>query len=297
MVENGSESVKVVIDPTLKPNTSIPNVVVLKQGTGLLSGKLAVVTGSSRGLGREIAKQLCSLGAYVSIHGTNEKSPSYLSEGTTMTNLALEISQQYQVSVHSVTGDLTDIETTESVFQQIHNFWNMPIDILICCSGGNIGAAGVNHENGGKPDIDDCIHISAADMNHILAVNLNTVINTCKAVVPEMQKRNSGKIITIGSIAGCSGRNPGAMYAVAKAAVHEYTRCLAAQLLGTGVKVNCIAPGPISTERYKRNVNGKLPELVSSIEEVAQAVVLLCRTESNSIHGQLIRVDKGTQLF
>lgn len=215
-----------------------------------------------------------------------------------MTDLAKEISEKNGNStVFSVVGDLTEYNSTVGVFEKISQFWNLPVDILICCSGGNIGTSGVNTDSGGKPANDDCTHMAPEDINKVMAVNLHTTIHSCKAVMPEMEKRKKGVIVTIGSVAGMSGRSGGAMYAVAKAAVHEYTRCLAAQTLGTGIRVNCIAPGPISTERYKRNVSGKLPDLVSTVEEVASAVTLLCRKEGENIHGQVIRVDKGLQLF
>ena len=83
--------------------------------------------------------------------------------------------------------------------------------------------------------------------------NLLSVILCCREVVPEMQATKLGRIVTIGSIAGCVGRPTGSIYAVAKAAVHEYTRCLAAQLRPDNIAVNCVAPGGTVTERFPAN--------------------------------------------
>jgi 3-oxoacyl-[acyl-carrier protein] reductase len=85
----------------------------------------------------------------------------------------------------------------------------------------------------------------------VLDRNLMTCILCCRAVAPEMIERKSGKIVNIGSIAGLSGREHSAIYATAKAALHEYSRCLAVQLRSHDVNANVVAPGDIVTERWK----------------------------------------------
>jgi 3-oxoacyl-[acyl-carrier protein] reductase len=120
-----------------------------------------------------------------------------------------------------------------------------------------------------------------------------------------MMQRKSGRIITIGSIAGLYGRPTGSIYAVAKAAVHEYTRCLAAQLRPFNVPVNCVAPGGTVTERFLRIHEIDQDRLIETgtldrygrPKEVAGVVGFLCREESAFISGQVIRVDGGGQTF
>src|SRR5262249_56366224 len=95
-----------------------------------------------------------------------------------------------------------------------------------------------------------CGGIPLADIRAVLDRNLLSCILCCRVVAPEMMARKSGRILTVGSIAGTLGRDDGALYAVAKAAVHEYTRCLAVQLRPYNVPVNCVAPGGTVTNRF-----------------------------------------------
>jgi 3-oxoacyl-[acyl-carrier protein] reductase len=120
-----------------------------------------------------------------------------------------------------------------------------------------------------------------------------------------MMKRKEGRIITIGSIAGCYGRDDGSIYAVAKAAVHEYTRCLATQLRPFNIPVNCIAPGGTVTNRFLVIHEIEKEKLVEEgtlmrygrPQEVADAVVFLASDAGRFISGQVIRVDGGGQCF
>ena len=91
-----------------------------------------------------------------------------------------------------------------------------PIDLLICAAGGDIGAVGCDNGRGGRPENDDCINISLADITSVMDRNLLTAVLCCKEVAPLMMKRKKGQIVIIGSVAGTSGRVDGALYAVAK---------------------------------------------------------------------------------
>jgi len=269
-----------------------------------LDGQVALVTGSSRGLGRVMAEELCRLGARVAVHGTRFDSPSTFNEGETMQQLADDISRTQGSETLAVWGDVTDESEVQNVAEKIRDHWGQ-IDILVCCAGGDIGAGGTGVGRGGRPEADDCLNISLDDLHSVMNRNLLGTILCCRAVSAEMMARKSGRIITIGSIAACSGRPLGAIYAVAKAAVHEYTRCLAVQLQPYNIPVNCVAPGGTVTERFMRIHEVDENMLVTDgtlnrygrPEEIASVVGFLCTDAARFINGQVIRVDGGGQTF
>ena len=185
-----------------------------------LDGKIAWVTGSSRGIGRVIASHLASLGANVAVHGTTPTSTQQLNEAESLDAVAGEIANEHGVEIMAVHGDLTDANVVQKIVTDIHERFGQ-IDILINNAGGDIGSKGVTSENAGKPIVNDAIEISLEDVQTILDRNLMTCILACRAVAPEMIARNEGWIVTIGSIAGLSGNLSEVSYRVSKAAVRE----------------------------------------------------------------------------
>lgn len=269
-----------------------------------LENKVAWVTGSSRGIGRVVASHLASLGADVVVHGTTPTSTRQLDEADSLDAVAAEIAAEHDADVLAVHGDLTDAKTVENLVEEIRRRFGR-IDILINNAGGDIGSKGVSAENAGKPLVNDAVKISMTDVQTILDRNLMTCILACRAVAPEMMERNEGWIVTIGSIAGLSGHPWEVTYSVSKAAVHEYTRCLAAQLRPHGVYANVIAPGEIITARFEASRPTKDERKVESgaltrygwPKEVAKAVEFFVTADSSYITGQVLRVDGGAQLW
>jgi 3-oxoacyl-[acyl-carrier protein] reductase len=269
-----------------------------------LAGQVAWVTGSSRGLGRVMATKLCSMGAQVAVHGTRPDSPKSFGEGQSMDQVARDIAAEAGGTTMPVWGDVTDEAEVKRMAASIRGRLGR-IDILVTNAGGDIGAGGTGVGRGGRPNPDDCIGIPLADIRAVMDRNLLSCILCCRETAPEMMARKSGRIITIGSIAGTYGRDDGSIYAVAKAAVHEYTRCLATQLRPYNVSVNCVAPGGTVTNRFlviheieqKKLVEEGTLDRYGRPHETAAVVAFLASAEGQFISGQVIRVDGGSQCW
>ena len=269
-----------------------------------LNGKVAWVTGSSRGIGRVVATHLANLGAKVAIHGTTPSSTQAFNEAPSLDSVASDIVEETGANVIAVHGDLTDPDTVKSNYQSITDQLGT-VDILINNAGGDIGSTGTSGPNAGKPLTNDAIEVSLEDVHTILDRNLMTCILVCKAAVPAMMEQKSGWVVTIGSIAGLSGHRSEVIYGTAKAAVHEYTRCLASQMRPYGVYANVIAPGEIITPRFEASRPTKDDRKVETgsltrygwPNEVAKAVEFLVTADSSYVSGQVLRVDGGAQIF
>ena len=267
-------------------------------GARPLTGKIALVTGAGRGLGRAFAERLANLGADVAIHGMRENGPAEYGEGTTLTAVAEAVAADHGVRTVRVLGDLTKGDDIEHIIETTSRSLGA-IDILVHNAGGDIAAAG------GKPDPNDAVGIREEDVRAVLDRNLLSTILTCQAVARGMMQRRSGRIVTIGSVAAFKGRTQGSIYAVAKAGVTHYTRCLADQLRPYDITVNCIAPGDTRTGRFMgtRAVDqARLAETgtldrIATVDEVARVVEVFAGPLGAFVSGQVLRVDGGGQCW
>jgi 3-oxoacyl-[acyl-carrier protein] reductase len=269
-----------------------------------LEGKVAWVTGSSRGIGLEIAARLAACGATVVLHGSSAASPQPAGAGEPLPAAADRLRAAHGVDAMHVHGDLSRPAVAQALVEQIRERFGR-IDILVNNAGGDIGAGGVAAPKAGKPEGNDAIFIADEDLRAVLDRNLMTCIFACRAVVPEMIARRRGWVVNVGSIAGLAGTAESAIYATAKAAVHEYTRCLAAMLRPHGVYVNAVAPGNTLTERFKASrtidqgkaIAGGSLERYGWPREIARAVEFLVSDAASYVSGQILRVDGGQQLW
>ena len=264
----------------------------------LLEGQVALVTGAGRGLGRAFAERLAALGCHIGVHGMREGGPAEYGEGTTLTDTAKEIAEQYGVKTVRVLGDLSLNDQVEQVVQTVTRELG-PIEILVHSAGGDIAAAG------GKPNPNDAVNIKECDIRSVIDRNLISTILTCQHVARGMMERKHGRIITISSIAAFVGKENSAIYATAKAAAVEYTRCLAVQLRPYNVTANSLAPGDTRTGRYlgTRKVDenrlateGTL-DRIALVDEVARVVEFFAGPLGQFVTGEVLRVDGGSQVW
>lgn len=249
-------------------------------------------------MGRAFAERLAALGCNIGVHGMREHGPAEYGEGTTLTETARQIGEQFDVRTMRVLGDLTLNGDVERIVADVAGNLG-PIDILVHNAGGDIAAAG------GKPNPNDAVLIKEADVRSVLDRNLISTIFVCQHAARGMMERKSGRIITISSIAAFRGLANSAIYATAKAAVVEYTRCLAVQLREYNINVNSLAPGDTRTGRYlgTRKVDetrlaseGTL-DRIALVDEVARVVDFFAGPLGAFVTGQVLRVDGGSQCW
>jgi NAD(P)-dependent dehydrogenase (short-subunit alcohol dehydrogenase family) len=270
---------------------------MLKSGTRPLAGKIALVTGSGRGLGNAIAKALAERGADVALHDISEEAPARYGESPNLTGVAAALASN-GTKTTAVTGDISDETAVRRMVEKAEADLG-PISVLVNCAGGDIGASG------GKPQPNNALEIPMEDVHAIINRNLIGTMLMCRAIAPGMACRKIGAIINIASVAAHCGSSPEVAYACVKAAVIHYTRCLAFEMRPAGVRVNAVSPGPTKTARFlaTRDTDPEMlkegPSLqrYATPEEIADVVAFLASDQSRFVSGQVLRVDGGLGLY
>jgi len=240
-----------------------------------LSNKVAIVTGSGRGIGRAIALKLAEVGATVVVNDIDEAVKGVAEEIEAMGRKSLPILAD--VSLSSDVARL--VEETKSSYGRI--------DILV-------NNAGINRDQ-------LLLRMSEEDWDKVLNVDLKSVFLCTKAVLRPMAKQRWGRIISISSIVGIVGNKGQANYASAKAGIIGFTRTIAKEVASHSITVNAIAPGFIDTEMTQRLKEEWKQELKRQIplgdfgspRDVAEAVAFLASDEAKYITGQVLGVDGG----
>jgi 3-oxoacyl-[acyl-carrier protein] reductase len=265
---------------------------------GKLDGRVAVVTGGARGLGRAYALRLASLGAKVAVSDLNLRSyEEFEAEAKAMTaeSTMAEIEAAGGEAM-GIEADVADAAAVHAMVRQVIARWGR-IDILVANAGGGRG----------RPMDTTASKLDPALLQLVVQMNLYGTIHCCNAVAPAMRERRYGKIVTVSSVAGLSPSRDGgyAHYGAAKAAILHYTRYLAQELGPFGITANCIAPGTIQTGRIMANVipgsiggNEDRAERAAlrrlgTVEDCAKVVEFLTTDLSDYVTGQVIAIDGG----
>ncbi|EGR2712244.1 3-oxoacyl-ACP reductase FabG [Vibrio parahaemolyticus] len=238
-----------------------------------LEGKIALVTGASRGIGRAIAELLVERGATVIGTATSESGAAAISEylGENGKGLALNV---------------TDVEFIEATLKTINDEFGA-IDILV-------NNAGITRDNLLMRMKDD-------EWNDIINTNLTPIYRMSKAVLRGMMKKRAGRIINVGSVVGTMGNAGQTNYAAAKAGVIGFTKSMAREVASRGVTVNTVAPGFIETDMTKALNDDQRAATLANVpagrlgdpREIASAVVFLASPEAAYITGETLHVNGG----
>jgi 3-oxoacyl-[acyl-carrier protein] reductase len=241
-----------------------------------LTGRVALVTGASGGIGGAIARQLHGQGASVIVTGRRRDA---------LDRLAAELGSRVKVE----TADLADPDAAQQLIAAADA--QGPLDILV-------NNAGLTRDN-------LALRLKDDDWQTVLDVNLSAGFRLIRSSLRGMMKRRFGRIISIASVVAVTG-NPGqANYAAAKAGMIGMTKALAAEVASRGITVNCVAPGMIETamtdvlsEAQRGQLLGRIPAgHLGSSDDVAAAVVYLASVEAAYVTGQTLHVNGGMAMI
>jgi 3-oxoacyl-[acyl-carrier protein] reductase len=266
--------------------------------TRKLEGKVALVTGAARGLGRAYALRLADLGAHVVINDIRLDAWQEFDEEIEGESVMSEVEAR-GVRTLGVEADVTDQSQVRRLFEETERAFGR-LDVVVNNAGGMLRPVERAYASTGDME----------DFHYIMEVNLTSTVLCCQAAARVMTAQGSGKIINVSSQAGLRGNLEGKMasYCTAKAAIVEYTRLLAGELGPKGVTVNCIAPGIVLTSRANKQFARNSPEeqrkfsemiplrRVGTPEDCARVVEFLATDLSDYVTGQCIPVCGGMVL-
>lgn len=243
----------------------------------MLQGKCAVITGASRGIGREIALKYAKEGANIVLNYRNSEEE------------ALQLKEELDklgTNTLIIKANVSDFEEAEKLIKEAKEAFGR-VDILV-------NNAGITKDN-------LIIRMKEEDFDSVIDVNLKGAFNCLKAVTPIMIRQKEGKIINMSSVVGVVGNAGQVNYSASKAGLIGMTKSLAREIGGKNINVNAIAPGFIDTdmtkvlsEDQKKNIISQVPlKRLGHVEDIANLALFLGSDQSNYITGQVIHVDGG----
>jgi 3-oxoacyl-[acyl-carrier protein] reductase len=262
----------------------------------VLDEAVAIVAGGARGIGRASALRLAELGATVAVVDVNLDAAAEYGEQLTAASVEEELRDRAGRGL-GIQADLTDPEAAARAIQNVLDR-EQRLDILVIPAGGAVTPAARSAASV-TPD---------EDFTTIVDVNMRTVVNCCRAAVPPMRDSGGGAIVTMASQSALWVTPDGSLaaYGMAKAAVVQYSRYLAAEVGKWGIRVNCIAPGVIRTSRLVAQQSAVVndADAAKSIplrrpgepSDVADAVQYLTTPLSAYVTGQVLAVDGGATM-
>lgn len=244
-----------------------------------VTGRTALVTGSSRGLGLAFAAGLASAGARVILHGRDLAA---------LEQADATLTQAGQPALGQLVADLTEVDTLQEKLTEMVAEHGVP-DILV--------------NNAGIQRRAPFTEFSFADWDAIVSANLSSAFYVSRLLAPGMVERGSGKIVNVGSVQSALARRTIAPYGATKAGLVQLTRGMAADLSADGVQVNAISPGYFETEmnaalvadeEFSSWLAARTPAgRWGQVEELVGTLIYLCAPASNFVSGQNIFVDGG----
>lgn len=243
----------------------------------LLDGKIALVTGGSRGIGRAVAIELAKEGATVAINYAGNKAAA-----EEVQSIITQMGGKAMIIQADVSDEKSAMQMVEEVIAQLGG-----IDILV-------NNAGITRDG-------LFIRMKEEDWNAVINTNLTGIFNCTKVAAKYMMKKRSGRIINMSSVSGIMGNAGQTNYAAAKAGVIGFTKSLAREMASRGITVNAVAPGFIATDMTAAMPEKAQEHVLTSIplgkmgkpEDIANAVLFLASDKASYITGQVIHVDGG----
>ncbi|MGA7304577.1 MAG: 3-oxoacyl-[acyl-carrier-protein] reductase [Rhodothermales bacterium] len=242
-----------------------------------LTGKTALVTGGTRGIGRAIVERFAQAGANIAF--------TFISSAAAAEEVAANV-RSSGVEVLAIQADGASFEAADQVVAQVMDTWGH-LDVLV-------NNAGITRDN-------LLIRMNEADWDSVIDTNLKSVFNFCKAAYRPMMKQRSGKVVNLSSVVGSSG-NPGqANYAASKAGIIGFSKSLARELAGRGVSVNVLSPGYVDTEMTSAMPESARQAMLDAVpmgraarpDEIAETALFLASNASDYITGHVLHVNGG----